>query len=157
MSDSLPITLHGKLALEEELRRLKNVERPAIIKAIEIARAHGDLSENAEYHAAREKQSFCEGRILDIGDKIARAEVIDVSKVHSDKVQFGATVSLSAEDGHKVRYQIVGEPEADLSKGLLSVSSPVARALLGKRAGDEAIVKSPKGELIYEIVTIEYL
>ena len=156
MSDKLPITLGGKLALEEELRRLKTVDRPAVIEAIATARAHGDLSENADYSAAREKQSFIEGRILEIGDKLARAEVIDPKTIQSDKVRFGATVQLVDEDGKKVKYQIVGEPEADLAKGKISVSSPIARALLGKGEGDEAVVKSPKGDIVYEVATIEY-
>lgn len=157
MTDKLPITLSGKIALEEELKRLKTVDRPAVIEAIAVARAHGDLSENADYSAAREKQSFIEGRILEIGDKLARAEVIDPSTIKSEKIVFGATVELVDEDGKKMTYQIVGEPEADLSKGRISVSSPIARALLGKLPGDEAQVKSPKGEIVYEIASVKYL
>lgn len=156
MSDKVPITLPGKLALEDELRQLKSVERPAVIEAIAIARAHGDLSENAEYSAAREKQSFIEGRILDIGDKLARAEVIDPASINTTKVVFGATVVLVDEDGHEVKYQIVGDPEADLEKRRISISSPIARAVLGKEAGDEAVVKTPKGNITYEIASVEY-
>ena len=157
MSDKIPITLAGKLALEEELRKLKTVDRHSVIEQIATARAHGDLSENAEYSAAREKQSFIEGRILDIGDKLARAEVIDPKTIKSEKVVFGATVTVVDEDGKKIKYQIVGEPEADLSKGKISVTSPLARALMTKSEGDEAIVKSPKGEIVYEISEIQYL
>lgn len=156
MSDKVPITLKGKLALEEELRRLKGVDRPSVIEAISTARAHGDLSENAEYAAARERQSFIEGRILDIGDKLARAEVIDQTTIRSEKVVFGATVSLLDENEKSVKYMIVGEPEADLSQGKISVTSPIARALMGRIKGDEAIVKSPKGEIVYEVTAIEY-
>ncbi len=156
MNDKIPITLTGKNTLEEELRRLKSVERPAVIEAISVARAHGDLSENAEYSAAREKQSFIEGRILEIGDKLARAEVIDPTSIKTDKIVFGATVVVVDEDGKKQNYQIVGEPEADLSKGKISVASPIARALLGKTEGEEATVKSPKGEIVYEIVSVRY-
>jgi len=156
MDDKLPITLRGKIALEEELKRLKLVDRPAVIEAISVARAHGDLSENAEYSAAREKQSFIEGRILDIGDKLARAEVIDPAQVKSDQVRFGATVCVSDDKGSEKTYQIVGEPEADINKNRISVSSPIAKAMMGKRVGDEVIVKSPKGEIEYEIVALEY-
>ncbi len=157
MSDKVPMTLTGKLALEDELKRLKSVDRPAVIEAIAVARAHGDLSENADYSAAREKQSFIEGRILEIGDKLARAEVIDPKAIKSEKIVFGATVTVADEDGKKQRYQIVGETEADLSKGKISISSPIARALLSKMEGDEAVVKSPKGEIVYEILSIEYI
>jgi len=157
MSDKVPITLTGKISLEEELKRLKTVERPTVIEQIARARENGDLSENADYAAAREKQSFIEGRILDIGDKLARAEVIDPKSIQTDKIVFGASVGLVDEDGKPVRYQIVGEPEADLAKGRLSVSAPLARALLGKKVGDEAVVRSPKGESIYEVSSIEYI
>ena len=155
-SDKIPITLLGKLALEEELKRLKSVDRPSVIEAIATARAHGDLSENADYSAARERQSFLEGRILEIGDKLARAEVIDPSKIQSEKVSFGATVKVVDENGKSSIYQIVGEPEADLAAGKLSVTSPLSRALMGKRIGDEAVVRSPKGEITYEIIELEY-
>jgi transcription elongation factor GreA len=157
MSDKIPLTTLGRLALEEELKRLKAVDRPAVIEQIAVARAHGDLSENADYSAAREKQSFIEGRILEIGDKLARAEVIDPSTIRADKVLFGATVTVQDEEGKKAKYQVVGEPEADLSRGKISVTSPIARALLNKHEGDEAVVKSPRGEITYEIVSIEYI
>ncbi len=154
--DKIPLTVDGKRALEEELRHLKSVERPNVIEAIAVARANGDLSENADYSAAREKQSFIEGRILEIGDKLARAEIIDPKTIQSDKILFGATVTITDEDGKKIRYQIVGEPEADLSKGKISVTSPIARALLGKKEGDEAVVRSPKGDIAYEVAEISY-
>jgi transcription elongation factor GreA len=157
MSDKIPLTLAGKIALEEELKKLKTVDRPAVIEAIAVARGHGDLSENADYSAAREKQSFIEGRILDIGDKLARAEVIDPKQIQSSKVVFGATVTLSDEDGKKVSYQIVGEPEADLARGKISISSPIARSLMGKEEGDEVQVRSPKGNIAFEVLKIEYL
>lgn len=154
--DKVPITLTGKLNLEEELKRLKAVDRPLVIEQIARARENGDLSENADYAAAREKQSFIEGRILDIGDKLARAEVIDPKLIQTDKIVFGARIRIRDEDGKEVSYQIVGEPEADLAKGRLSVTAPIARALLGKRVGDEALVRSPKGEASYEVLSIEY-
>lgn len=150
------MTKAGHLALEEELKRLKTVDRPAVIEQIAIARAHGDLSENAEYSAAREKQGFIEGRIGQIGDFLARAEVIDNSGIQSDKVVFGATVVLKDEEGAKVTYQIVGETETDLQRGRLSVKAPMARALLGKFVGEEAVVRTPKGEATFEVVSIEY-
>lgn len=156
MTDKIPVTLSGKLALEEELKRLKAVDRPQVIEQIARARENGDLSENADYAAAREKQSFIEGRILDIGDKLARAEVIDPKSIQSDKIVFGASVRVRDEDGKETNYQIVGEPEADLAKGRLSVTAPIARALLGKKVGDEAVVRSPKGESSYEVISIEY-
>lgn len=157
MSDKVPITLQGKIALEEELKKLKTHDRPLVIESIAVARAHGDLSENADYSAAREKQSFIEGRILEIGDKLARAEVIDPSQIKSEKVLFGATVTVKDEDGKTFKYQIVGEPEADLANRKINVGSPLARALLNKTESDECIVKSPKGEIVYEIVKVEYL
>ena len=157
MSDKIPLTLEGKISLEEELKRLKSVDRPAVIEQIAVARAHGDLSENADYSAAREKQSFIEGRILDIGDKLARAEVIDPKTLKSEKVLFGATVTVVDQDGKETKCQIVGEPEADISKSKISISSPLARALLGRNVGDEAIVKSPRGEIVYEVAEINYI
>jgi transcription elongation factor GreA len=157
MTDKMPITLAGKLALEEELKHLKGVERPAIIEAISAAREQGDLKENAEYSSAREKQSFIEGRIMDIGDKLARAEVIDPKIVKSSRIVFGATVTVNDENGKKAIYQVVGEPEANLSAGKISVSSPLAKALLGREVGDEAILKSPRGEITYEILKIDYI
>ncbi|PHR83176.1 transcription elongation factor GreA, partial [Henriciella sp.] len=136
-----PMTAEGHAALDAELKHLKSVERPAVIAAISEAREHGDLSENAEYHAAKEKQSFIEGRVAELEDKLARAEVIDVTKLKGDKVVFGATVTLIDADTEKeVTYRIVGEDEADISKGKVSVGSPIARALIGKSVGDEAEV-----------------
>jgi len=155
-SDKIPMTLAGHLALEEELRRLKTIDRPAVIEQIAVARAHGDLSENAEYSAAREKQGFIEGRIGQIGDFLARAEVIDTSSIQSDKVVFGAQVTLADEEGTRITYQIVGETETDLPKGRISIKAPIARALLGKSVGDEAVVRTPKGETVFEVVGIEY-
>jgi len=157
MTNKIPITLKGKRALETELEQLKSTDRPAVIQMIAEARAQGDLSENAEYSAAREKQGFIEGRIQEIGDRLARAEVIDPTKISSSKVVFGATVKIVDEDGVKKDYQIVGQPEADLENGKISVLSPVAKALLGKEVGDEAIVKSPKGEIVYEILELQYI
>lgn len=156
MSDRLPITLKGKLALEEELRTLKNVDRPAVIAAIAEARSHGDLSENADYAAAKEKQGFIEGRIQELNDKIARAEVIDPATIKSNKVVFGATVTVENEEGESSTYQIVGEPEANIEKGKLSLSAPLARALLGKEVGDDVQVQSPKGKVAYTVVELEY-
>ncbi len=156
MSDSLPLTLAGKHMLEEELKTLKNVERPKVIEAISIARAHGDLSENADYAAAKEKQSFIEGRIQEIGDKLARAEVIDPKNIKSTKVVFGATVQVENEDGDAFTYQIVGEAESNLEKLRISLSSPIAKALLGKEVGDEIQVQSPKGKVVYTITALEY-
>lgn len=156
MSDSLPLTLAGKIMLEEELKNLKNVERPKVIEAISIARAHGDLSENADYAAAKEKQAFIEGRIQEIGDKLARAEVIDPKNIKSSKVVFGATVQVENEDGDSFTYQIVGEAEANLEKLKISLSSPIARALLGKEVGDEIQVQSPKGKVVYTVTALEY-
>ncbi len=157
MTDKVPMTLLGYQNLEEELKHLRSVERPAIIKAIADARDHGDLSENAEYHAARERQSFIEGRIKDLEDKIGRAEVIDVSKLDGKVIKFGATVTLIDEDtDEKARYQIVGEDEADIKAGRLSVTSPLARALIGKQLKDSVEVNTPKGSKAYEIVTVVY-
>jgi len=155
--EKFPITARGFAAMEVELRNLKTVERPNVIKAIAEARAHGDLSENAEYHAAREKQSFIEGRILELAARIAGAEVIDVSKLSGDQVKFGATIILIDEDTEeKVTYQIVGEYEADLKKGMLSVSAPLSRALIGKKKGDSIEVTTPKGSKSYEIVEVKF-
>lgn len=154
----IPLTLRGAESLREELKRLKSEDRPRIIKAIAEARAHGDLSENAEYHAAREQQSFVEGRITDIESKLANAEVIDLSKINANgKVVFGATVVLVDEDsGKESTFQIVGEDEADIKVGRISVNSPMARALIGKREGDVAVAKTPAGERQLEIVTVRY-
>ncbi len=155
--DKIPVTSKGFATMEAEVKKLKTVDRPAVIAAIAEARAHGDLSENAEYSAAREKQSFIEGRIRDIEDKIARAEVIDVSKLSGDKIVFGATVTLMDEDTEEeVKYQIVGDYEADLTKGMISINAPIARALVGKKQGASVEVKTPKGEKSYEIVKVEF-
>jgi len=155
--DKYPMTAPGLAKLEEEIKRLKHEERPAVIKAIEEARAHGDLSENAEYHAAKERQSFIEGRILEVDDLIARAEVIDPSQLSGDTVLFGATVVVADEDtDEETTYRIVGSHEGDIDAGLLSVTAPLARALIGKSVGDSVEVKTPKGEKFYEIVKVEF-
>jgi transcription elongation factor GreA len=158
MSDRVPMTKGGLLRLKEELKRLKNVERPKIVKEIAEARSHGDLSENAEYHAAKEKQSHIEGRILQVEHWIASAEVIDVSKHAGDRVVFGATVSLEeSESGDQVTYRIVGELEADLKLGRISVTSPIARALIGREEGDAVTVRTPGGQKEYEIQSISFV
>ncbi len=153
-----PITAKGAERLREELQRLKTVERPRIIDAIAEARAHGDLKENAEYHAAREQQSFNEGRIAELESVLSNVQVIDVSKLNvGDKVVFGATVELEAEDsGETVTYQIVGDAEADIEQGRISVSSPIARALIGKEVDDEVQVQAPGGVRTYYILSIRY-
>ncbi|GGF45149.1 transcription elongation factor GreA [Aliidongia dinghuensis] len=149
------MTEAGFSRLQEELRRLKSVDRPAVIRAIAEAREHGDLSENAEYHAARERQSFIEGRVLELEDKIARAEVIDVSKLSGNAVKFGATVVLADEEtDEETKYQIVGEDEADIKLGLLSVTSPLGRALIGKQVKESVEVTTPRGAKSYEIVKV---
>jgi transcription elongation factor GreA len=151
------MTAEGFARLQEEAKHLKTVERPAIIRAIAEAREHGDLSENAEYHAARERQSFCEGRLSQIEDQIARAEVIDVSKLSGDVVKFGAKVKLADEDtGEEATYQIVGAAESDVNSGLLSVTAPLARALIGKTIGDTVEVATPRGSKAYEIVDVAF-
>jgi transcription elongation factor GreA len=159
MADArMPITPAGLVRLKEELKRLKYVERPKIVKEIAEARSHGDLSENAEYHAAKDKQSHLEGRILQVEDWIARAEVIDVSKLKGERVVFGATVTVAdGESGDETVYRIVGELEADLKQNKISVTSPIARALIGKSEGDTARVRSPGGEREYEVVSVEYV
>jgi transcription elongation factor GreA len=155
--NKVPMTVEGYRRLQEELKRLKSVDRPAIIKAIAEAREHGDLSENAEYHAARERQGFIEGRVMELEDKIARAEVIDVSKLSGSVVKFGATVTLADEETDEEQtFQIVGEDEADVSKGRLSVTSPLARALIGKGTGESVEVSTPRGAKSYEVVTVEF-
>jgi transcription elongation factor GreA len=153
------MTLRGATRLREELKRLKTVDRPTVIKAIAEARSHGDLSENAEYHAAREQQSFIEGRILDIEHRLSNAEIIDVTKLPANgRVVFGATVELEDQSGGvSVRYQLVGDDEADIKQGLLSVSSPIARALIGKSEGDVVDVTTPGGTRSYEIVSVRYV
>ena len=151
------MTQDGQDKLIEELKRLKTVERPVIIKAIADARSNGDLSENAEYHAAKEQQSFIEGRILEIEDKLRRAEVINPSSINSNKIVFGATIKLYDESSNlKITYKIVGVDETNVEKGLISYSSPVARSLMGKCEGDIAEVKTPGGKTTYEILKIEY-
>ncbi len=156
---TIPLTIRGAEKLKEELQRLKSVERHAVIQAIAEARAQGDLSENAEYEAAKDKQGFIEGRILEIEGKLAAAQVIDPASLDAGgKVVFGSTVALEDEDtGTKVTYQIVGDDEADLKQGLISISSPIARALIGKEAGDVAEVQAPGGLRNYEIVDVRYL
>jgi transcription elongation factor GreA len=151
------MTAKGADRLRVELKRLKTVERPRIIQAIAEARAHGDLSENAEYHAAREQQGFCEGRIKELEHELSHCQIIDVSHLpKTDKVVFGATVSLEAESGEEVVFQIVGEAEADVRLGLISITSPIARALVGKSEGDEVDVAVPGGTRTYEIVSVSY-
>ncbi len=156
---TIPITVRGAELLKDELQRLKSVERHAVIQAISEARAQGDLSENAEYEAAKDKQGFIEGRILEIEGKLAAAQVIDPARVDADgRVVFGATVELEDDaNGTKVSYQIVGDDEADLKKGLISISSPIARALIGKETGDIAEVQAPGGVRSYEIVDVRYV
>lgn len=155
--ERVPMTLAGFKSLEEELHRLKAVERPRIIAAISEARAHGDLSENAEYHAAKEQQGLNEARVAELEDKIGRAEVIDTSKLSGDKIKFGATVSLEDEDsGDKVKYKIVGDLEANLKEGKISISSPIARALIGKAAGESVEVTTPKGSRSFEVLKVEW-
>lgn len=156
--EKVPMTAAGHAALEEELRRRQQIERPRIIQAISEARAHGDLSENAEYHAAKESQSHNEGRIAELEDKLSRAEIIDVSKLSGSTVKFGATVTVFDEETEEEkRYQIVGETEADVKDGRISVASPIARALIGKKVGDTVEVKTPKGGKSYEILTVAFV
>ena len=152
------MTVAGYQTLDEELKRLKTIERPAVIAAIAEARSHGDLSENAEYHAAKERQGWIEGQIAEIEDKIARAEVIDVSKLSGKQVKFGATVSVVDEDTEdEARYQIVGEHEADVKSGRISVSSPLSRAMIGKEVGEVVEVNTPGGVKAYEILKGEWI
>lgn len=151
------MTAAGFKGLEDEINHLKSVERPAVIKMISEARAHGDLSENAEYHAAKERQAFIEGRVIELEDMIGRADVIDVSKLSGDTVKFGATVTLVDEDTDEERkYQIVGDVEADAKKGRISISSPIARALIGKSVGDTVEVAAPGGARSYEILKVVF-
>lgn len=152
-----PVTAEGYQRIIAELSALKSVDRPSIIKAIAEAREHGDLSENAEYHAAREKQSFIEGRILELEDKVARSEVIDISKLSNDTVKFGATVEIiDTENDNKKSYKIVGEYEASIEHGMISIISPIAKALIGKNKGEVIEVTTPTGIKEYEILDIEY-
>lgn len=155
--EKIPMTRAGFDALDAELKELKSVQRPAVIRAIAEAREHGDLSENAEYHAARERQSFIEGRIKELESIISRAEVIDPSRLNG-AIKFGATVTLLDEDTEEERtYQIVGEAEADIERGLLNIRSPLARALIGKTEGDSVEVRTPGGEKVYEVIRIRYV
>jgi len=157
MSGRIPITASGLRRLKDELKQLQTVERAKISREIEVARAHGDLRENAEYHAAKEKQSHIEGRIVSLNDWIARAEVIDVSRLSGDKVVFGATVKLvDVENEKEVTYTLVGELEADIKRRLISVTSPLARGLIGKAVGDLVTVQSPGGAREYEVVEVSF-
>jgi transcription elongation factor GreA len=155
--ERIPMTHEGYKALENEINKLKSVERPSVIRMIEEARAHGDLSENAEYHAAKERQAFIEGRVIELEDQLGRAEVIDVSKLSGTTVKFGATVTLADEDtGEKRKFQIVGDLESDAKRGRISISSPIARALIGKGKGDTVEVAAPGGARSYEILKVEF-
>ena len=155
--EKVPMTSAGYSRLQDELKRLKTVERPAIVKALEAAREHGDLSENAEFHAAKERQGFVETRVMELEDKLRRADVIDVSALSGNRIQFGATVRLADEDTEeRTTYRIVGADEADIKEGLLSVTSPLARAIIGKSKGDTAEVDTPGVLKYYEIVNVNY-
>ena len=152
MSDNLPITVRGKQKLEDELKRLMFTERPSVIKAIEEARSHGDISENAEYEAAKERQAMIEGRIIEVQSQLAGAEVVDTALIKSDKVVFGAHVTLvDLDNDEELTYQIVGVDEANVKLGMISIMSPLARSLIGKSAGDTVVVRSPKGDREFEI------
>ncbi|MES2607324.1 MAG: transcription elongation factor GreA [Pseudomonadota bacterium] len=156
--EKIPMTEGGFVALRDELHHLKGTERPSVIKAISDAREHGDLGENAEYHAAKEKQSFIEGRIAELEDKVSRAEVIDLSKISGDDIKFGATIQLIDDDTDEMHtYQIVGSDEADVKKGLLSITSPLARALIGKKVDDSIEVITPNGGKAYTIQEVRYV
>jgi transcription elongation factor GreA len=155
-SDKVPMLAEGHRMLDDELRRLKMEERPAIIEAIEQARAHGDLSENAEYHAAKERQGQIEATIAELEDRLSRAMVIDPTTLSGDKVVFGATVTLIDEDDKKVKYQLVGQAEADARVGRISYNSPLGRALIGRQKGDEVEVTTPSGDKYYEVAKIEF-
>jgi transcription elongation factor GreA len=155
--EKVPMTEGGFATMMEEIKHLKSVERPRIIRAIEEARAHGDLSENAEYHAAKEQQGWTEARVTDLEDKVSRAEVIDITKLSGNTVMFGAKVTLIDDDTEKeVAYQIVGEFEADVKKGKISISSPIARAMIGKKQGDSVEVNTPGGGKSYEILKVKW-
>lgn len=158
MDKKIPMTQRGYDRLQEELKHLKQVERYAVIKAIADAREHGDLSENAEYHAAKERQGFIEGRIIELEDKVSRAEIIDVSKLSGNHIKFGASVTLIDEDTEETStYQIVGGDEADIRQGLLSVTSPLARALIGKTVDDTVEVTTPSGSKAYSVVNVKFI
>ena len=153
--NSIPMTKAGADAIKRQLKRLKSVERPRIVHEISVARDHGDLSENAEYHAAKEKQSHVEGRIAMLEDRLARAEIIDVARLSGARVVFGATVRLAdADSGAQTQYTIVGETEADLKKGRISITSPIARGLIGREVGEEVKIRAPGGEREYEILAV---
>ena len=157
--ETIPITVNGAKVLEDELLRLKDEVRPRIVNDIATAREHGDLKENAEYHAAKEEQAFVEGRIQEIESKLSRLQIIDVHQLNQDgRCVFGTTVSLlNLSDDSKITYQIVGEDETDIDKGKISCHSPIARALMGNEEGDEITVKAPKGDILYEIVEVQYI
>jgi len=157
--DTIPMTVAGAKALEVELLRLKDIERPRIVNEIATAREHGDLKENAEYHAAKEEQGFIEGRIQEIESKLSRMQLIDVTQLNQDgRCVFGTTISLlNLTDDSKISYQIVGEDEADIELGKISCYSPIAKALIGNEEGDEVIVKAPKGDIFYEILEVQYI
>ncbi len=158
MSQTVPMTPEGYQRLQEELKHLIRVERPKVVQDIAEARGHGDLSENAEYDAAKERQGFVEGRIAEINGKMARAQVIDASEIDTDKVVFGATVTVYDDESEsESTYRIVGEDEADIKQGLISINSPVAKALIGHRVDDEVQIKVPSGTRIYEIIDIKYI
>jgi transcription elongation factor GreA len=157
MADTLPMTVRGKALLDAELRKLTLEERPDVIRDIEEARAHGDLSENSQYDAAKERQSMIEGRIGEIQGKIAGAEIVNPAEIKSDRIVFGAHVTIvDQETDEKSTYQIVGVDEADVKKGMISILSPLARALIGKKVGDAAVVQSPKGDKDYEVLAFEF-
>jgi transcription elongation factor GreA len=156
-SEKVPMLVEGHRLLSDELKRLRMHERPAIIESIEVARAHGDLSENAEYHAAKERQGHVEATIADLEDKLARAMIIDPKTLSGDKVVFGATVTLLDEDEKKVRYQLVGQEEADAKVGRISYNSPLGRALIGRQKGDGVEVTTPSGERYYEVAKVEFV
>ncbi len=155
--DKVPMTPRGQQRLKDELKRLKDVERPAVVRAIEEARAHGDLSENAEYDAAKERQGHIEGRLREIETKLALADVIDPERLSGTKVVFGATVRLQSEDGEEVTYRIVGEDEADVKKGKISISAPLARAMIGREQGDSVSLRTAKGVREYDILGVSFL
>ncbi|WP_443748365.1 transcription elongation factor GreA [Asticcacaulis solisilvae] len=156
--EKVPMTVQGYKSLDDELKRLKSVERPAVIAAIAEARSHGDLSENAEYHAAKERQGWIEGQIADIEDKLSRAQVIDVAKLSGGQIKFGATVTVIDEDTEEEgRYQVVGDHEADVKSGKISLSSPLSRAMIGKEVGDVVEVVTPGGVKAYEITKVEWI
>jgi transcription elongation factor GreA len=156
-SDNVPMLPEGHRRLSEQVRQLKQVERPAVVEAIEAARAHGDLSENAEYHAAKERQGQIEATIADLEDRLSRAMVIDPKSLSGNKVVFGATVTLTDEDDKKVKYQLVGQVEADANQGRISYNSPLGRALIGRQVGEEVEVSTPSGDRYYEIKKIEFV